>query len=393
MKLAVPRYYKNFHCIGGACHDNCCRGAWLVNVDEDTVKKYEQMPGDLGETLRKVMFKEGGETFLKRADEACPLLNADGLCKVVKLAGEQALGTVCHQFPRFSEYFGTCKETGIGLACEEAARIVFDAPPEYADLIEEDLTEEFYDDPEYDSAWDMRVVSVRDSLDQLLKEADKRSEFDFLLAVLQFALVKSASLQQCANKEDWDAFDRQETELKKGTQIAQGITESILRFENSLRPMKTNAAASRNLALLGLLDGLESIGQAWDEELEKLKRFFGTEPRVSGFAGAAADFEAQNQCLASLLARYARYLLFRYFRGAAYDHDLLGKTKLIALFVLLLEMMLMEGMPLPQAVHLFSRQVEYDEDNMEQIAEDLTFERCARTDELVCALSHFTKQI
>ena len=66
-----------------------------------------------------------------------------------------------------------------------------------------------------------------------------------------------------------------------------------------------------------------------------------------------------------------------------------------ALFCLTLEMMMMaepEGC-LMNAVHLFSRQVEYDEENMEQIAEDLTFERCARTDGLICALTHYTMQI
>ena len=32
---------------------------------------------------------------------------------------------MCDQFPRYSEYYGEIKESGIGLACEEAERIIF----------------------------------------------------------------------------------------------------------------------------------------------------------------------------------------------------------------------------------------------------------------------------
>lgn len=34
------------------------------------------------------------------------------------------MGVVCTQFPRYTEYFGNIKEMGIGLACEEAERII-----------------------------------------------------------------------------------------------------------------------------------------------------------------------------------------------------------------------------------------------------------------------------
>ena len=40
------------------------------------------------------------------------------------MLGEDKMGVVCTQFPRYTEYYGAVKETGIGLACEEAARII-----------------------------------------------------------------------------------------------------------------------------------------------------------------------------------------------------------------------------------------------------------------------------
>lgn len=390
MKLVTPLYYKKFKCIGGACRDNCCRGQWLVGLDDETAEKYRRMPGKLGEKLRAALISEDGEVYLKRPDGACPLLDADGLCEVVKEAGPGALGVVCDQFPRFSEYFGDRKESGIGLACEEAARIVLTSAPEEARLADAPMDEEPYEDDEYDAGWDGRVSRVRKVFDVMLEAADREGGFNGLFQTLAAQLLAAADLQIAANKNDFKAFD------VKVQALEQDMGEGVLReLAGRLRPLRTNAAASRNGAILELFSHLESIGPEWDDCLKKMSSYFGTEPRVSRFPQTAEAFEAAHKDLDPAFARYARYLLFRYFDGAVYDHDLLGKSKMTALFCLTLEMMVMaepEGC-LMDAVHLFSRQVEYDEENMEQIAEDLTFERCARTDGLICALTHYTMQI
>ena len=405
MKLVTPSYYRTFHCTADACRDNCCRGGWLVGIDEQTEERYRKMPGALGQKLRAALFKQDGETFLKHADEDCPMLEADGLCAVVKEAGPEALGVVCDQFPRFSEDFGERKETGVGLACEEAARIVLTSAPEEARLTESGLAEEPYEDDEYEKAWDDRVRCVRAVFDGMLEHADTSGGFNRLFEALQAMLLSAADLQMDANKNDFAAFDRKAQAL-----AADGGECAIRALAGRLRPCVTNAAASRNQAYIGLFTDLESIGKAWDEELSRLRSVYGTEPFVSHFPQRAAGFEAEHEDLSHALARYARYLHFRYFGKAVYDHDILGKCKQTALFTLMLEMMLMadwkdengtktqaEPGQIPESlaasVHLFSRQVEYDEENMEQIAEDLTFERCVRTDELICALSHYTKQI
>ena len=38
-----PAYVKNFHCDGSLCSAKCCRG-WLIEVDEVTYTKYQQLP-------------------------------------------------------------------------------------------------------------------------------------------------------------------------------------------------------------------------------------------------------------------------------------------------------------------------------------------------------------
>ena len=49
-ELIYPNYYKKFRCIAGDCRDNCCIG-WEIDVDGDTLRKYEKIGGDFGARL------------------------------------------------------------------------------------------------------------------------------------------------------------------------------------------------------------------------------------------------------------------------------------------------------------------------------------------------------
>ena len=77
------------------------------------------------------------------------------------------MGVVCTQFPRFTEYYGSIKETGIGLACEEAERIIFtDRKPFSMDI--EDIDEEEVIDTEYDNVLANYLFKVRDLLFKMI---------------------------------------------------------------------------------------------------------------------------------------------------------------------------------------------------------------------------------
>ena len=45
-----PDYYTDFHCLGGACPDTCCRD-WSVVPDEDALADYAAAPAPLGERI------------------------------------------------------------------------------------------------------------------------------------------------------------------------------------------------------------------------------------------------------------------------------------------------------------------------------------------------------
>ena len=52
MLTVYPNYYPTFRCIAGACKHSCCIG-WEIDIDEETLTKYKNMSGPLGDRLRR----------------------------------------------------------------------------------------------------------------------------------------------------------------------------------------------------------------------------------------------------------------------------------------------------------------------------------------------------
>jgi lysine-N-methylase len=54
----------------------------------------------------------------------CPLLNENGLCKVVLELGEEGLCDTCHMHPRFYKYIEDLELCGVGLSCEASVELL-----------------------------------------------------------------------------------------------------------------------------------------------------------------------------------------------------------------------------------------------------------------------------
>ncbi len=122
MKEAVPNYYHQFTCIADRCKHSCCIG-WEIDIDEKTMARYRAMDSAIGEDIRNHI--EGEEPhFILQAGERCPFLQEDGLCRIICECGEDALCDICRLHPRFRHFYSSFTETGLGLCCEEAARII-----------------------------------------------------------------------------------------------------------------------------------------------------------------------------------------------------------------------------------------------------------------------------
>jgi len=122
MKTVAPDYYKDFHCKAGACKHTCCAG-WEIDIDSETLKRYENIEGELGARLQQGI---SGGHFVLGAGERCPFLNETGLCDIITQLGETALCQVCSDHPRFRSFLSDRTEIGLGLTCEAACELILD---------------------------------------------------------------------------------------------------------------------------------------------------------------------------------------------------------------------------------------------------------------------------
>lgn len=124
MKLIAPDYYEKFACIAGECKHSCCIG-WEIDIDEETLARYEAIEGAFGERLRAGIERtQDGANFRLCEDERCPFLNEQGLCDIILNLGEEALSQICTDHPRFCSFYSDRTEIGLGLCCEEAGRLL-----------------------------------------------------------------------------------------------------------------------------------------------------------------------------------------------------------------------------------------------------------------------------
>lgn len=122
--ILQPNYYDKFKCIADKCKDNCCIG-WEIDIDEITFNKYMNIGGNLGNRLKDEITTENGvHCFKLKENERCPFLNENNLCDIICESGEENLCQICNDHPRYINNYGDITERGLGLACEEACRII-----------------------------------------------------------------------------------------------------------------------------------------------------------------------------------------------------------------------------------------------------------------------------
>ena len=123
MKIYVPQYYKDFQCIAEKCRHNCCIG-WEIDIDSTTYEKYMNVKGNFGKKLKSCIVNDDMAHFALDKQERCPFLNSCNLCEIIDNLGEDYLCQICDDHPRYRNFFYSREEIGLGLCCEEAARII-----------------------------------------------------------------------------------------------------------------------------------------------------------------------------------------------------------------------------------------------------------------------------
>lgn len=149
MKTYAPKYYKDFKCIASKCKHNCCIG-WEIDIDDDTLNFYRSVSGELGKKLKHSINQTvDGASFVLDKNERCPFLDKQNLCEIYKTLGQDSLCLICSEHPRFYNEYSDRNEAGIGLCCEQAAKLITESKEPFELLeTESDEFEEIFDKEE-----------------------------------------------------------------------------------------------------------------------------------------------------------------------------------------------------------------------------------------------------
>lgn len=195
MKKYVPDYYKNFRCIADKCRHSCCIG-WEIDIDTDTLAKYEAVGGEFGKRLRDGIKNENGTNcFILGEGERCPFLNQSGLCDIFSELGEEYLSQICTDHPRFRNFFSDREELGLGLCCEAVCRIVLSKKDKTVlEMIEDDGEDfELYEDEKILLAFREKLFGIAQDRNFDIK---KRCEKILELFEIEFS---DAVISKCAD--------------------------------------------------------------------------------------------------------------------------------------------------------------------------------------------------
>lgn len=362
MRVYAPSFFADFRCTASDCKDNCCRAGWDIEIDQSTYDYYKT----LGNGMCGHITDEDGEHYIKQQGGQCPFLDENGLCSVVLGYGEEHISEICTQHPRFYQWFGSYKEAGTGLCCEESARQWLTCKDGIT--FSDSFTDEPDDDLDFDPGLLSAVLAARKTLINLLQSSELTLE-QKLKALLIFGL----------NTQDFTDDD-----------AAQGFSELAQAFSDtdSVKSLvsELGRASSREDRLCACeqltqyLQGLDYMKDKLPSMLESLKS------RLPQLMQSAEQPESSCPEAEKQLCNIAVYNVYRYFIECARGAEALPRLVFCILnvqFVKLWYTLLLKDGQFSldaqiDAVKEFSQEIEYS-DNMETVFEDVY------TDDRLCA--------
>ena len=361
MLLRIPNFYDNFRCIANKCTDTCCIG-WEIDIDENSAKRYAKIKGDFGDRLRNNI--ENGHFKLLPGDR-CPFLRQDGLCDMICRLGESSLCSICREHPRFIEVYGDIMERGLGLCCEEAARLLLDTKGTASSpiaFVERGINDEPDDIP--DDARTARdvIFEERDYLFQILADSTRPLN-ERLVEIINFS-VETNYTEFCE---------------------PDSTPSSSPNYEDNNRTAADNETQNLNSILKSWIATLgkgESFGPAWDSAYKKLL----LAPKDSSTRTSNSKVSSIGLFTERDGEKIIAYLLFRYYAKSLFDGNSLAKVQFAIYFWIILQKfgdILAKVSDTPpetspsdtstakiEAIKLLSKQTEYSEEIMSLLVDE-----------------------
>lgn len=383
MKTRVPDYYKDFKCIADKCEDTCCAG-WEIVIDEETYEKYEKVEGNFGLRLKNEIIEDEGEHIFVLKGNDCAFLNKNKMCDIYSELGEDALCYTCQQYPRYTEEFGSIREVGLSLSCPEAARIILnDSKKVEFTLSEDDGMVTDYNDISYDMF--MQIISSRKIIFDILQDRSIPLE-NRIAVILKFA-------QDMQKKIDGNCIE-EISEIRKKYEN----DEFIKKYIDEIKEFRDNGEKKYNniIKYFKEYQQLDHINEKWPKILEESINYFNKKESYKEYLQEHQEFNSYHSADEFEYEQLIVYFIFRYFMKAVYDYDVIAKVKLAAVsYLMIKELDVMRYMNNGKQfskhdqidiMHMYSKDIEHSEDNLEELAQTFEINREFNLDNLLIML-------
>ncbi|MBR1862842.1 MAG: flagellin lysine-N-methylase [Ruminococcus sp.] len=355
MTLHYPDIFLQFRCICGDCRDNCCRTGWDIEVDRRTFEFYSGLRDPLAVRFVDSVYEEEGCLYMKH-EGGCPFMNGKGLCGLQLLYGEGHISEICREHPRFYEWFGDYKEAGVGLSCEEAARLLMGH--ERPIVFSERQTDEETDSLEFDSKLFEGVKMIRERLIDILQDRGFT-----VLQRLGMVVFSAEDIQQAV-------FDEDVKRLKQisGMLAIDGFRIEMMNEAGDHYYIHEDQGLGRMAEIMGKMEYLDGgFGELFSLTREDIERIAECEGRFDREYGGSS-YELEN---------LAVYFIYRYLIKAVRDYAVKERLFMAVFCTLAVRLLFLreyaENGALPDKerrcflVKEFSKEIEYDADNMDII--------------------------
>lgn len=332
MITRYPSYYNQFKCIASDCKNSCCSAGWEILIDEKTAKYYKSISGEFGKKLRKKVNYKKPAKFILEKNGKCPFLNENNLCDIYINLGAEHICQICQEHPRFYECYNDVIECGLGIYCEEVARIILSQNDKFT-MYEENTSEVV--DKTYNLDVFNYLITCREKIFNYI--ADNSINLNQRIAdILWFGNVIQQNI-------DSDMLD--DEEIFSVQSDAQTTIEPIINYLLKLEPNDNK-----------WLDNLTTCLSTYKNNIDKFE-----------------IFEKENSHIQVYLQNIATYFIYRYFLRGVFDEDVLSPIKFMAISVALLKVLFFckwlenDNLTLMDCVFItkkYSEEIECSDDNI-----------------------------
>ena len=341
MKVRVPDYYDDFHCLGSECPDTCCVG-WVIEIDDESYERFMNIPGEVGEKIRNniAVNEEGRPYFKLNKNGSCSFLDEKKLCQMYIELGEDSQCALCANYPRIGDEFGALREMGLSISCPEVARIILQHDKKIGyeewEMDEKPVSVNYCGDRFFEILLEFREVFI------CIAQSDDMTSHEKLALFIDLA----AKIQNAMDNNDYEALLSAADEVESGEYIKKALA--------SFKKIPANLPAKQTFVdgIYKSLENLDFISSKWTETVNRA-------------------YEIKNETKNFVFNKWVNiyvYMILRYFMKCIFDGDLYSKIVFIVYADLLLEDIcskICENQEdLIRVTYLFSKEIEHCEENM-----------------------------